>query len=84
MSRQFGATAAGMGVDPDDPLQNLDGGARYLRSALDRFGRVDLALAAYNAGPRRVDEAGGIPDIPQTQAYVTAVLDRYRLLGGPT
>lgn len=78
------ATAAGLGVDPDDPLQNLDGGARYLRSALDRFGRLDLALAAYNAGPRRVDEAGGVPDIPQTRAYVSRVLDRYRLLGGPT
>ncbi len=77
-------TAEGLGVNPDDPLQNLDGGARYLRSALDRFGSLDLALAAYNAGPRRVAEAGGIPDIPQTRAYVSAVLDRYRLLGGPT
>jgi hypothetical protein len=52
-------TARGLGVDPRDPLQNLDGGARYLRTQLDRFGRVDLALAAYNAGPGRVQPPAG-------------------------
>jgi soluble lytic murein transglycosylase-like protein len=75
-------TARGLRVDPRDPLQNLDGGARYLRTQLDRFGRVDLALAAYNAGPGRVEAAGGIPNIVETQLYVVRVLDRYRALAG--
>jgi soluble lytic murein transglycosylase-like protein len=75
-------TARGLGVDPRDPLRNLDGGARYLRAQLDRFGRVDLALAAYNAGPGRVQAAGGVPDIVETQLYVVRVLDRYRAIAG--
>lgn len=75
-------TARGLGVDPRDPLANLRGGARYLRQQLDRFGRVDLALAAYNAGPGRVAPAHAVPDILETQLYVVRVLDRYeRLLG---
>ena len=74
------ATARGLGVDPHDPLQNLDGGARYLRSMLDRFGRTELALAAYNAGPGRVAQAGGVPQIAETQRYVTAVMSSYRQL----
>ncbi|MCU0272064.1 MAG: lytic transglycosylase domain-containing protein [Acidimicrobiales bacterium] len=74
------ATAAGLGVDPNDPVQNLQGGARFLRQMIDRFGSLDLALAAYNAGPGRVDRAGGIPDIPETRNYVTTVLSRYRQL----
>jgi soluble lytic murein transglycosylase-like protein len=77
------ATAAGLGVDPLDPEQALVGGARYLRAQLDRFGgRADLALAAYNAGPTAVRRHGGIPPYPETQAYVSRVLDRYRQLGG--
>jgi soluble lytic murein transglycosylase-like protein len=75
-------TARGLGVDPRDPLQNLDGGARYLRAQLDRFGRVDLALAAYNAGPGRVQAKGGVPDIVETQLYVVRVLQRYQALAG--
>jgi soluble lytic murein transglycosylase-like protein len=75
-------TARGLGVDPRDPLANLDGGARYLRTQLDAFGRVDLALAAYNAGPGRVQRVGGIPDIVETQLYVVRVLERYEQLGG--
>ncbi len=75
------ATARGLGVDPRDPLANLDGGARYLRAQLDAFGRVDLALAAYNAGPARVSRAGGVPDIVETQLYVTRVLERFERLG---
>ena len=75
-------TARGLGVDPHDPLQNLEGGARYLRTQLDAFGRVDLALAAYNAGPGRVRSSGGIPNIVETQLYVTRVLERYERLGG--
>jgi soluble lytic murein transglycosylase-like protein len=77
-------TAAGLGVDPHDPVQNLEGGARYLRAQLDRFGSVDLALAAYNAGPGRVVEAGGIPRIAETQAYVPRVLGYYDRLKGTT
>ena len=76
------ATAAGLGVDPHDPLQNLEGGARYLRQQLDRFGSFELGLAAYNAGPTRVAQAGGVPAIAETQAYVQVVLDRYVQLGG--
>ena len=69
-------TAADLGVDPRDPWQNLDGGARYLLSQLDRFGRVDHALAAYNAGPGRVIRAGGVPRIRETQLYVAAIMGR--------
>ncbi len=76
------ATARGLGVDADDPLENLDGGARYLREQLDRFGTVRLALAAYNAGPGRVAEAGGVPRIGETQNYVRAVLGSYAAMGG--
>ncbi len=75
-------TAAGLGVDPWDPAQNLAGGARYLATQLARFGRVDLTLAAYNAGPGRVQRAGGIPNITETQNYVVRVLDYYARLGG--
>lgn len=76
------ATARELGVDPHDPEANLDGGARYLRRQLDRFGSVPLALAAYNAGPGRVAAAGGIPDITQTQRYVASVTALYARLGG--
>lgn len=71
------ATAQSLGVNPDDPLANLEGGARYLRLLLDRFdGDIEKALAAYNAGPGRVERAGGIPRIRETQTYVTAVMGR--------
>lgn len=68
-------TAAGLGVDPRDPASAVDGAARYLRQGLDRFGTVELALAAYNAGPGAVQRHGGIPPYPETQAYVRKVLD---------
>ena len=75
-------TARDLGVDPRDPNANLAGGARYLRQQLDRFGgNVELALAAYNAGPGRVLRAGGIPRITETQSYVRAIVDR---LSGPS
>ena len=74
------ATANGLGVDAGDPYQNLLGGARYLAGQLQRFGRVDHALAAYNAGPTAVAKAGGVPPYPETQAYVTRVLDRLQSL----
>jgi hypothetical protein len=67
-------TAAGLGVDPRDPIQNLLGGARYLKTQLDAFGDVALALAAYNAGPGAVREHGGIPPFSETQRYVAKVL----------
>lgn len=70
-------TARQMGVDPSDPHANLEGGARYLRMQLDAFGGdVEKALAAYNAGPGRVQRAGGIPRIRETQDYVAAILAR--------
>lgn len=70
-------TARELGVDPDDPFANLEGGARYLRQQLDRFdGDLEKALAAYNAGPGRVIRAGGIPRIRETQNYVVSVIGR--------
>lgn len=70
-------TARQLGVDIADPYANLEGGARYLRMQLDAFGGdVEKALAAYNAGPGRVTDAGAVPNIPETQAYVAAVLSR--------
>lgn len=72
-------TAAGLGVDRFDPLENLKGGARYLRAQLDNFGHVHLALAAYNAGPGRV-KGGRVPPIAETQSYVRNVLDKWARL----
>jgi soluble lytic murein transglycosylase-like protein len=71
------ATARALGVDPRDPVANLEGGARYLRLMLDRFGGdVVKALAAYNAGPERVERAGGVPAIRETREYVAAIMAR--------
>jgi soluble lytic murein transglycosylase-like protein len=67
-------TARLLGVDPNDPHENLDGGARYLRMMYDRFGSWKLALAAYNAGPQAVEDHGGIPPYDETQNYVAAIL----------
>ena len=70
-------TARDLGVNPDDPFANLEGGARYLREQLDRFdGDLEKALAAYNAGPGRVIRANGVPRIGETQAYVAAIMGR--------
>jgi soluble lytic murein transglycosylase-like protein len=73
-------TARELGVsDPWDPDQNIDGGTRYLRQLLDRFGG-DLAhaLAGYNAGPSAVERYGGVPPYAETTAYVDRVLGFYR------
>ena len=72
-------TARDLGVmNPFEPLQNIDGGARYLRMMLDRFNNnMPLALAAYNAGPEAVQKHGGIPPFDETQDYVKRVLDFY-------
>jgi len=68
-------TARQMGVDPHDPMANLEGGARYLRMQLDAFGGdIERALAAYNAGPARVTKAGGVPAIRETQLYVASIM----------
>jgi soluble lytic murein transglycosylase-like protein len=68
------ATAAKLGVNIDDPEENLEGGARYLRMMYDKFGSWKLALAAYNAGPGAVEEHGGVPPYAETQNYVKAIL----------
>lgn len=72
-------TAELLGVDnPFDVKTNLDGSARYLVQMLDRFGSLELALAAYNAGPTRVSEYGGVPPFKETQQYV---LDIFHAIG---
>jgi cell wall-associated NlpC family hydrolase len=69
------ATAKGLGVkNPLDPTQAVDGATRLLKSLLDEFGRTDLALAAYNAGPGAVHRYGGIPPYSETQKYVRNIM----------
>lgn len=67
-------TARRLGVDPWNPRQNLEGGARYLRQQFDRFGTWRLALAAYNAGPEAVVKYKGVPPYAETRAYVKKIL----------
>ena len=66
-------TAQSLGVNPLDPSSAVDGAARYLSSLNKQFGSMDLALAAYNAGPGAVSRYGGIPPFTETQNYVSAV-----------
>lgn len=69
------STAQSLGVtDPFDPIENLRGGAKYLKGLLDRFENLELALAAYNAGPGAVLRYNGIPPYAETQAYVRRIL----------
>lgn len=61
--------------DPFDPKSSVDAGAKYLKQLMEKYnGNLSLALGAYNAGPSTVDEAHGVPDIPETRAYVQAIL----------
>ncbi len=73
LGQLMATTARDLGVDRTDIAQNLDGSARYLLAQLAAFKDVDLALAAYNAGPHRVDEYGGVPPFSETQNYIARV-----------
>lgn len=77
-------TAAGLGVkNVHDPVQNIDGGVRYLKHLLDQFGGdPKLALAAYNAGPAAVSKYGGVPPYAETQHYVTTIMSAMGKGGG--
>ena len=74
------STARDMEINnPFDPEENIEGGTRYLRHLLNRFdGDLDLALAAYNAGPGTVEKSGGIPSIAETHKFVRTVNEIYR------
>lgn|GEM_PF-2229671 len=72
-------TASYLGVrDPFDPDQNIRGGTKYLKYLLDRFSTLEVAIAAYNAGPGCVSRSGGIPGIWETQHYVVKVMKEYK------
>ena len=76
MMQLMPATADDLGVDPRDPAQNARGGATYLRQMLAMFdNNVELAVAAYNAGPGAVRKHKGVPPYAETRAYVAAVMD---------
>jgi len=67
-------TAAGLGVNPWSINGNIEGGTKYIKQQLDKFGSLELALAAYNAGPGAVSKYGGIPPYNETQNYVQKVI----------
>jgi hypothetical protein len=67
-------TAAELGVNREDPRENIFGGAKYLSQLLNQFGEMPLALAAYNAGMGNVEKYGGVPPFKETQNYLKAIL----------
>jgi soluble lytic murein transglycosylase-like protein len=67
-------TARSLGVNPHNPHENLEGGARYLSRQYRKFGSWRLALAAYNAGPEAVEKYGGVPPYKETRNYVKRIL----------
>lgn len=67
-------TARYLRVNPNDPAQNLEGGARYLKEQFRKFKSWRLALAAYNAGPGAVEKYGGVPPFKETKNYVKVIL----------
>jgi len=73
------STAKSLGVnDPFNPVQNVEGGVKYLKSMLNKYnGNIILALAAYNAGPNAVDKYSGVPPYKETQNYVKSILSNY-------
>lgn len=73
-------TAMELDIDPLNPLENIAGGTTYLSHMITRFDKLELALAAYNAGPGSVIRYGGIPPYPETIKYVNNVLETYKLL----
>jgi len=70
-------TADYLNVDPSDPIENLDGGARYLLEQMAAFGSLELALAAYNAGPEAVRKYDGVPPYAETQSHIVKVMAVY-------
>lgn len=73
-------TAEGLGFSRDemyDPEKNLKAGAKYLKAQLDKFGSVEKALAAYNAGPGAVEQYGGVPPYGETEHYVAKIMSDY-------
>jgi soluble lytic murein transglycosylase-like protein len=74
-------TAAELGVrNTFDPVENINGGARFLGQLLERYrGNIAKALAAYNAGPARVDTYRGLPPIPETLNYVSSIMEKLRV-----
>lgn len=75
-------TAASMGIDPYNPQESISAAARYLKEGYDEFGSWELALAAYNAGPQAVKDAGNqIPNYTETQNYVSSIMSAYQAMG---
>lgn len=82
ISQFMPATARSWKVDPCNVESAIDGQARFMQALMKKFGRTDLALAAYNSGPARVERLGRVPRIKETQDYVRIVMAGERELGG--